>query len=447
MEKREYKKQYYHMERWMVPSFVAYAVIIAFLMSVIFNALYVKEQNGVLAVRENSVLEVFTQVEYFLLESVDTVKMTAYTVNSLLEEGAGDDEILDYLAQQTKAYKKTMSSDFTGVYGAIRGKFLDGSGWTPPEGFVFYERPWYLAAMEGHGEVTLVTPYLDTKTQTIMMSVCKMLPDQVNVISMDVTMNDIQKAVEESVANDGWLQSMILDANGIVVAHSDQAELGKKYLEEADSLQRRVASAIDVNEEAYFDIDYQGKKYYVFTDEIMNGWKAVTILEASELMAPLKRISYIFFAVLFMILCSMAFIFWRIYALRRRQWDLLREIKVLAGVFEKVWLIDLAKDSYVEGDPVAGTVAYGEPVRERAQYSLRSILDDVTDERFKKSVYDFIDFSLLPRRLKGRTSLTLEYLNTKNAKCRIRFIPVRWGDEGTPETVLWSMEVEEERMD
>lgn len=431
------------MERWMVPSFVAYALIIAFLMSVIFNALYVKERSNLLTVKANGVLEVSSQVEYFLVESVDTVKMTAYTVNSLLEAGAGDDEILAYLGQQTKAYKKTMSSDFTGVYGAIRGKYLDGSGWTPPEDYVYYERPWYYAAMESHGEVTLVTPYLDTKTQTIKMSVCKMLPDQVNVISMDVTMNDIQKVVEESVADGNWLQSMILDANGIVVAHSNQTELGKKYMEEDDSLGKRVATAIDVNEKERFDIEYLGKKYYVFTDDVLNGWKAVTILEASKLMAPLMRISFVFIAVLLMLLCSMAFIFWRIYVLRRRQWGLLREIRILTGVCEKIWLVDLAKDAYAEGDPVTGAIAYGEPVKKRAQYSLRDVMDDVTDERFKKSVFDFIDFSTLPHRLKGKASLTLEYLDTKNGKCRARFIPVRWDDEGTPETVLWLMEVEE----
>lgn len=440
------KKKRIYLSIKSVISFLLFVILITFFISVTFNAIYVKELNNILVVKENQVLQLSSEVGYFLLESTDTIAMAAYSVNSLQEAGAGDDEILDYLEKQTKVYAKTVSSDFTGIYGIIGGKFYDGSGWVPDENFVAKERPWYQAAVAAKGEVALVTPYLDEKTNTVKMSVCKLLPDRESVLSLDVTLHDIQTLIENSIADGDWYSAMILDSHGIVVAHSDTAELGKDYLN-GNGLGSAIATKLYQTEDEYFLLKEAGESYYVFTTEVMDEWYAIRVMEKSVLMEPLIRIWITFFVLLLVLWLGMLYAFLRLNRLKQNEWVLLGEMHSLTDIYDIIWLIRLEQDTYQEADSLTGGLEGSGQWHEKAQYALRAYMDGVTDLRFKKGAYTFIDLPTLPIRLKGRSSVTLDFLDTGNRKCRARFVPFAWDEKGELSSVLWLLEADEERME
>ena len=441
------KKRFFYLSKRIIVVFAISIFLVTFLFALVFNALYAKELDNILASKEDQVIKIASKTSYFLTESLYTVKMAAYSINDLQESGADGKEILAYLENQTRVYAKTINNDFTGIYGVFRGEFLDGNGWVPTEGFVPEERPWYQAAIDANGEIALVTPYLDTKTHVVMMSVCKLLPDRESIVSLDVSLNDIQNIAEESVADGGWLYSLILDDSGVVVAHSNSEELGKEYLEEDESFGKLVVTRLYSEYENYFDVQYQGKAYYVFTAPVMDDWYAVSIMEKKTLLAPLNRIWLLFFSVLILSLCGMLYAFFRINGLKGKELSLQGQIQVLTGMYDKVWRIRLKEDVYSEADPMTGEFPSGESVKNKAQYALRGLMDDITDERFKKSAYAFIEFSTLFFRLQGKASVTMEFLDTGNRKCFARFVPVERDEEGELLTVLWMLEVVEERME
>ena len=87
----------------------------------------------------------------------------------------------------------------TGLYGFINGKFYSGTRWTPPEGYVATERPWYTNAMKTPGEIAMLDPYVDVQTGNVMLAAGQTLCDGDSVISVDISLDQIQKLTEEAV--------------------------------------------------------------------------------------------------------------------------------------------------------------------------------------------------------------------------------------------------------
>ena len=424
-------------------AFLAFAIMITFLLSIVFNALYVKELGNAIAVKENRVFELATEAGYFFVESSLAIKTVAYSINDLQESGADDDEIKEFLEDQTRVYSKTVNNDFTALYGLFHGRFHDGLGWTPTEGYDPTQRPWYQKAVEAKGEVALVSPYLDSKTQSVMMSLCKLLPDRESVVSIDVALNDLQKIVEESLADDDWLYSLILDGNGFVVAHSNSEELGKEYLEEDESFGKLLATRLLTDESTHFEMEYLGKQYYVFVNHVMSDWHAVCIIEKAKLMEPLNQIWLLFFAMLFTFLGCILFMFVRFNAHQGIEHALEGQIKLLTEMYDLVWYLDLQRDVFYEADVRTGALKLMGAGKERAEYHLREFMDGITDDRFKNSAFVFIDFSTLGMRLRGKSFLKLEFLDVKNRRCEARIIPAKWNENEEPSAVIWLLETEE----
>jgi hypothetical protein len=85
-----------------------------------------------------------------------------------------------------------IDENFTGIYGYIQGEYLDGIGWIPDDDYDPKSREWYLEAFEANGEPTIVHPYLDAQTDTIMISVSQLLNDGESVVSLDIALNEVQ---------------------------------------------------------------------------------------------------------------------------------------------------------------------------------------------------------------------------------------------------------------
>ena len=149
---------------------------------------------------------------------MDVLWVTADSVNFMMENGVSSDEILQYLTAEAQHQTQQMDENFTGIYGYINGEYLDGIGWIPPDDYVATEREWYIAGKEAGGKATIVQPYLDAQTNTVMFSVSQLLADGESVVSLDVALNEVQKITEEMQMNDmGY--GFIMDKTGLVIAH------------------------------------------------------------------------------------------------------------------------------------------------------------------------------------------------------------------------------------
>ena len=100
----------------------------------------------------------------YLLTGIDSIKLASHTIDTMLQEERSNEEILEYMTKETDCIIASIDEHFTGLYGYIRGEYLDGVGWVPDEDYVPTERPWYIIGREFDGEIALVEPYLDAQT-------------------------------------------------------------------------------------------------------------------------------------------------------------------------------------------------------------------------------------------------------------------------------------------
>jgi len=177
---------------------------------------------------ESSLAKEKEYLEGYLTKGMDVLQVTAITIEYMMQQGASSEEIEAFLVEESERYKADIDENFTGIYGLFNGDYIDGIGWVPEEGYVPQEREWYTAAKEADGRPIIVSPYLDAKTNTIMISVSQMLYDNDSVISLDIVLNQIQ-VITQGINMDGIGYGFIIDREGLVVAHSDEAEKGKNY--------------------------------------------------------------------------------------------------------------------------------------------------------------------------------------------------------------------------
>ena len=226
------------------------------------------------------------KIENYLQKSLDVTWIIADTVWHMIQTGTSNSGILEYLEQETNLWLEQVDNTYTGIYGWINGQYLDGSGWVPPEDYSPKSRDWYIAAKKGAGAPVLVSPYVDMQTNTIMISVSQLLPDDESVVSMDLRLDEIQHIIKNIHIGDSDGYSYIIDSSGLVVAHYDDAENGKNYLQDISVAQ--MASRILKLDNGSFSAEENGIHYSVFTNSIRDRWNAVVVVEDSQLFRAIR---------------------------------------------------------------------------------------------------------------------------------------------------------------
>lgn len=259
-----------------------------------FGSFYRITRQDAITLGENAVTREAAQMNNFLLKGTDVMQVTEMTVSYMLKNGASSAKIEAFLRQQSKDYEENISSDFTGIYGWFRGEYIDGSGWIPPDDYVPKERPWYTEAQQGNGDLVMVSPYQDTKTNTILFSVAQVLYDGDSVISFDIAMDEVQ-TIAESIRLNGNGYGFVLDDQGMVVAHHDEWEKGKNYLKDQDyqgsDMQKLVKQVYRNKEKDHlsFEMKIDGEECVVFSQKVQEKWNVLLIVNYTDLFQKIQN--------------------------------------------------------------------------------------------------------------------------------------------------------------
>lgn len=221
-------------------------------------------------------------LENYLDTAKSVLWVTADTVDDMIENGDSSDRILEYLTKESKNQEEQFDENYTGIYGYIQGTYLDGIGWEPPEGYEPTERDWYISAKEAKGESTIVAPYVDAQTGSVIISVSKLLKNGLDVLSLDLTMNQIQSVIKEVQLKDKGY-GFVLDKDGIIVAHHDVEMNGKIYTDDAEHEQ--IMEEVKKVKNGNFSASVNGKQCTIFSNQIMEQWYVLIVVSDRELFA------------------------------------------------------------------------------------------------------------------------------------------------------------------
>lgn len=282
-----------HMRQYvmtLIVTLIALAVIVGYT----FGSFYRITRQDAITLGENAVTREAAQMNNFLLKGTDVMQVTEMSVSYMMKNGATSKEIEAFLKQQSKDYEENISPDFTGIYGWFNGTYIDGSGWIPPEDYIPKERPWYTEAQRGNGDLVMVSPYLDTKTNTILFSVAQVLYDGDSVISFDIAMDEVQ-TIAESIRLNGNGYGFVVDDQGMVVAHHDEWEKGKNYLKDDDQKDGDMQKLIQHvyrnkdQENISFEMSIDGEECVVFSQKVQEKWHVVLIVNYADLFDKIQN--------------------------------------------------------------------------------------------------------------------------------------------------------------
>lgn len=359
-----------------------------------FVSFYNNAVGNVEAVGENALAYETEQLTSYLNKGMDVLKVTSISVEYMIDEGKSAKDIERFLVAESQRYMEDIDENFTGIYGWVKGEYVDGIGWVPDADYVAKEREWYVSAKKGKGEAVIVSPYVDAQTHTVMISVSRMLSDGDSVISLDIALNEIQEHTSHlGIYNSGY--GFIVDRSGMVVAHRNIEELGKNYYENSEMA--GLLNAVS-GEHSVFDYVIGGNKCKVFTNTVMNDLRVVLVIENAKLFSAVRAIlirNLILCLVIFgAILVFSVFMMKRLRETTKNEQRYREQLKQQNSDFVKtiVRIID-AKDRYTNGHSqrvanYSREIArrLGKNAEEQMQIYYAGLLHDVGKIRVPKEV-------------------------------------------------------------
>jgi len=279
--------------------------------------------SNIYEVGEDKISGISASLGNYLDTTKSVLWVTADTVDFMVSEGETNDTIHDYLVEETQKHKSQFDENYTGLYGYIRGEYLDGLNWEPPADYDPILRDWYQLAKEGAGGLIIVPPYVDAQTGSVVISVSKLLSDGESVLSLDVITNHIQNVIE-SINIKGKGYGFILDKDGMIIAHSNTAFNGMDYHEVygSEEFTEKLRSAHN----NWFETTVDGKDSTVFVNTIMDQWNVAIVVANEELFTDVHAQLMVNIAICVIVYILIAFFYFIAY---RNEEKISREAEAL----------------------------------------------------------------------------------------------------------------------
>ncbi|MBR5909871.1 MAG: hypothetical protein IKZ66_07890 [Schwartzia sp.] len=282
------------------------------------------------------------QIDQYLSQGVVTINLACYTLDSMIRSGKSQAEMRGFLVDQSNAVLNTTLKT-TGMYGYIRGEYLDGTEWVPDADFIPTERPWYIDARANVGRVAVVDPYIDAQTHTTMITFSKTLCDAKSVAAIDFYMDRLQQITEKTASQEHSGITIVLDRKYRVIAHSDRTEVGKNYLSESGTLGNALVNKLRSSDEKYFSIQHDDADYIVYAGTVSNDWLCLSVFDATAEFGQLRNMLLFTILVVILVVSILLFILLQL----NRKYEQIAQLSIHA-VEAIAEAID-AKDSYTKG--------------------------------------------------------------------------------------------------
>ena len=388
----------------------------------LFYNLYQVSKNNIINMWSNTAIEMFKDVEFYLNTPKDAVRFTSIRVEEMMKEGASNEEIKQYLVNETSVYSTLIESNSTGIYGYVNGEYLDGSGWIEPDDYDPKSRPWYISALEQDGDIALVEPFLNLQTDTMMMSVSVLLSDKESVVSMDIFLDNIQDINERMARNDDVDIALVIDESGIVVSDSVKEDVGVNFFTEGSDLQKSLADAIINQKLSTFSYRTEAGQKICFCNEINEQWFAILVLDEDNLFGSIKYI-YVLSSITIGVVLLIFFGLFSVYNRNQREvYELQDDIQAVADIYDIMYMLDLNNKTIKNLRNI---------MNEDNSIFVKPSFDDVgtlastlSNENSKELLTNFMDITTFDERLHELNTISHEYLDNDNKWNRMQLVVV-----------------------
>ena len=399
-------------------------------------------KNGTIAARQSA-----DRFDEYLSANIDSIKLTAYTLDEMILSGKSDEEIQEFITNQSKAVNHVFEDNKSGIYGCINGKFISGINWKPPDGYDPTSRPWYRATIERGYQEIVMEPYADMQSGTRMLALGKVLCDGKSVIVIDVSLELIQKMLEKSAADSESDMLMLINENGIIIAHTDRDQVGKNGYRERGTIISKIVRQFNSSKESNFEFEHNGASYVAYYVHFLNDWHCVSVKNETKVFAPLNKIFGMTILIGLAIVVIMGLVMMNYNRRRMSAEKLGRQLKAVSDIYITMHAIDLVSDSFTEVQNHHRAVAMivGKQGN-NCHRVIKLIMENFSAPESRDEIVSFVNFDTLNERMKNRNTITLEYLNESHKWRSARFIvSERLADGRIARAVFLTEDIDEER--
>ena len=262
-----------------------YTTIMIFFICVImiyYRMIYDETKENIINTGRCHAIETADIIDKKLSSYIDILRLASYSLDNMIRDERSNGEILDYLVNETVAFKESLSSESTGLYGYINNEYMDGSGWVPDDDYVATERPWYAQSKAGSGRIVLGDPYMDLDTGTYTITIGKVLCDAQSVIAIDLLLSQLQTITDDPDNSSGIYSEIIINAHGEIMTHSDSKRIGTYISSSDDPLESAISKRLNRENESFFYLKIGGKDYMVYVMPLQFKWASITVIDATE---------------------------------------------------------------------------------------------------------------------------------------------------------------------
>ncbi|MDR7000983.1 methyl-accepting chemotaxis protein [Neobacillus niacini] len=178
------------------------------------------------------------------------------------------------------------NSDYSSVYfGTTNKQMILAPKDDLPVGYDPTQRVWYKAAVENTGKVTYSEPYVDAITNKLIITLSESVSDKkgnlIGVAAVDMFITDFAKSINEiTIGKKGYMT--VIGQDGKFISNPDPSKIGKRF-----ALWKNVSK----DQEGTTEYTLNGiDRFSAYTTNKRTGWKFVSAIDRSEIIADATRI-------------------------------------------------------------------------------------------------------------------------------------------------------------
>ncbi len=291
-------------------------MFLAFLAMVLVSYFYVSSivSKQMLYICEGILNTTQAAVSANLSETELSFSNVSMTFENMISSGKSNQEMLQYLQDINSFYsgERSPMPDFMKFYGYIRGEFLDGLGWVPPDDYDARTRPWYTGALNSNRKIYFSEPYTDAQTGGQVISFSQVIIDSSNrfygVLAIDLNLTRVTDYIRnQQISNDGYgvftTDSLVFATHinpGLIGVPMDEA--GGDYFRLADM----IRSGQSIAAERF--IDYNGVDSIAFFRTIFNGWHIGVITPRINYYSSVYDLAFVLGIMGFLLMVSLSYL-------------------------------------------------------------------------------------------------------------------------------------------
>jgi methyl-accepting chemotaxis protein len=203
------------------------------------------------------------------------------------QNGGIEEEIYNLYSEFGKSHPKLKY-----VYmGTAQGSFIQ---WPEAKIDIKYDprvRPWYKAAMEHKGKVTMTSPYYYPSGKVSIISIVKTIQDSkknvIGVQGVDISLSQLTNMIKNiKIGKTGYI--ILADKDGTILAHPKNTRMNFKNIKQLGIPELNNIKKVQSES---FETELDGKKQLIniYTSPKTH-WKFISVIEESELLQQLNEV-------------------------------------------------------------------------------------------------------------------------------------------------------------